>query len=177
LVEAGGNSIRTWGADGVGPLLDKAHQLGLTVTVGLWLGHERHGFDYQDDDAVVKQLEQAEASIKKYRHHPALLMWGIGNEMEGDGGNPAVWYAVNHIARMAKSLDPNHPTVTVVAEAAPRKIQSVHRFCPDIDVVGLNTYGGVASIGKRYLDAGGKKPYLVTEFGPPGTWETGSTKW
>src|SRR5437867_2576833 len=48
LAAAGGNSVRTWGADAVGPILDQAHQLGLTVTVGIWLGHERHGFNYHD---------------------------------------------------------------------------------------------------------------------------------
>ena len=48
LAAAGANSIRTWGGD-VGALLDDAHALGLTVTVGIWLGHERHGFDYTDE--------------------------------------------------------------------------------------------------------------------------------
>ena len=43
LEAAGGNSIRTWSAEKLEPILDEAHKLGLTVTVGLWLGHERHG--------------------------------------------------------------------------------------------------------------------------------------
>src|SRR4051794_7569590 len=43
LVDCGGNSIRTWGADeGLQRQLDEAHRLGLSVTVGIWLGHERH---------------------------------------------------------------------------------------------------------------------------------------
>src|SRR5690348_9550075 len=46
LVAAGGNSLRTWGADKLQGVLDEAQQLGLTVAVGIWLGHERHGFDY-----------------------------------------------------------------------------------------------------------------------------------
>ncbi len=45
LAAAGGNSIRTWGTDGLDEILDEAHRHGLTVTVGLWLGHERNGFD------------------------------------------------------------------------------------------------------------------------------------
>ena len=48
LAAAGANSVRTWGSDGAGKILDEAHALGLTVTVGIWLGHERHGFDYGD---------------------------------------------------------------------------------------------------------------------------------
>src|SRR5258708_5722394 len=33
LKEAGGNSLRTWGEDDLEPLLDRAQELGLTVTV------------------------------------------------------------------------------------------------------------------------------------------------
>ena len=40
LMAAGGNSIRTWSAEKLEPILDEAHKHGLTVTVGLWLGHE-----------------------------------------------------------------------------------------------------------------------------------------
>ncbi len=47
LADAGGNSIRTWDADKAGIVLDEAQRLGLTVTVGIWLGHERHGFRLQ----------------------------------------------------------------------------------------------------------------------------------
>jgi hypothetical protein len=178
LVARGGNSIRTWGASDLDTLLDKAHALGLSVTVGFWLGHERHGFNYQDNDSVTRQFEDARKAVLKYKDHPAVLMWAVGNEMEGNlGSNPAIWYAANHIARMCKELDPNHPTMTVVAELGGKKVANLHRFCPDIDIVGINTYGGIGSIGTRYAAAGGTKPYMVTEFGPPGTWEMGKEAW
>jgi hypothetical protein len=44
----GANSFRTWGADNLEAQLDEAHRLGLAVTVGIWLGHERHGFNYNN---------------------------------------------------------------------------------------------------------------------------------
>src|SRR5262245_1381199 len=50
LKRCGGNSIRTWGAENLGDVLDEAHEHGLTVLAGIWLGHERHGFDYNDAD-------------------------------------------------------------------------------------------------------------------------------
>ncbi|MDI1290707.1 MAG: glycoside hydrolase family 2 TIM barrel-domain containing protein, partial [bacterium] len=175
LAAAGGNSVRTWGADDIGPLLDEAHRLGMTVTVGIWLEHERHGFDYGNAEMVAAQLEKAKAAILKYKDHPAVLMWGIGNEMEGDGNDEAIWVAVNAIAKMAKELDPNHPTMTVVAEMGDKgqKVKNIHRLCPDIDIIGLNSYGGGPSIAERYKALGGTKPYIITEFGPNGTWEIG----
>ena len=176
LKAIGANSFRTWGADNLDKELDAAQKLGLTVTIGIWLGHADGGFNYNDADAVAAQYEMAKQAILKYRNHPALLMWGIGNEMEdGRGENAAMWEAVNNIAALAKKSDPNHPTMTVIAEIGGDKVKNINRFCPDVDVVGINSYGGGPSLAKRYAEAGGAKPYIVTEFGPAGTWETGKT--
>ncbi|MEL6545495.1 MAG: glycoside hydrolase family 2 TIM barrel-domain containing protein, partial [Myxococcota bacterium] len=179
LKAAGGNTTRTWDAEDIDALLDDAHRHGIAVVVGIWLGHERHGFDYQNVDRVAEQYERARRLILKYKDHPAVLMWGIGNEMEGfeAGDNAAIWSAVNNIAELAHRIDPDHPTLTVTAEIGGDRVKSINRLCPAIDIHGINSYGGVASIPKRYRELGGKKPYLVTEYGPPGSWEGGSTSW
>lgn len=179
LAEAGGNSIRTWSVDGLGELLDEAHRHDMTVCVGMWLGHERHGFDYQDEAAVTRQLDDCLNAVRRYKEHPAVLLWAIGNEMEGDGKNPAIWYAVNHIAREIKQLDPDHPTMTVIAELGEgeNKIRNIERFCPDIDIIGVNSYGGISSLDERYRASRVTKPYVVTEHGPHGPWEVGKTRW
>ena len=177
LKAAGGNSIRTWGAEHLDKTLDEAQSLGLTVTVGIWLGHARHGFDYTNAKQVEDQFEMARKAILQYKDHPAVLMWGIGNEMESMGSeeNAAIWSHVNGVAAMAHRLDPNHPTMTVVAEIGGKKITHIHRLCPEIDIVGINSYAGASTLPKRYKAAGGTKPYLLTEFGPPGIWESGKT--
>jgi hypothetical protein len=177
LAASGGNSIRTWGADGLGDILDEAHSQGLTVCAGLWLGHERHGFDYGDRAAVLDQLEASLEAVRRHKDHPALLMWGIGNEMEGDGSNPAIWRAVEEVAREVKRIDPAHPTMTVIADLGRDKVQSIDRFCPSIDIIGVNSYGGISTLGERYRATGGSKPYVVTELGPLGPWEVGKTSW
>jgi hypothetical protein len=179
LAKAGGNSVRTWGADKLDARLDEAHGLGLTVAVGIWLGHERHGFDYNNADQVAAQFEQARQIIERYKDHPAVLLWGLGNEMEGyeRGDNAAIWSAVNNLAALGKEIDPNHPTMTVIAEIGGDRVKNIHRLCPSIDIVGINSYGGVASLPKRYAEAGGKKPFIVTEFGPPGVWESQKNAW
>lgn len=177
LAEAGGNSIRTWGTDNLGVILDEARKHELAVCVGFWLGHERHGFNYQNEASVSKQLDDCLAAVRKYKDHPAVLLWGIGNEMEGDGKNPAVWYAVDHIARECKRIDPDHPTITVIAEPIDGKVRSIERFCPNIDIIGVNSYGSIDTLAERYRAAGGTKPYILTEFGPRGPWEVGKTAW
>jgi hypothetical protein len=174
LASLGGNSFRTWGADDLQRQLDEAQRLGLTVACGIWLEHERHGFSYSDAEFVARQKERARQTILKYKDHPAVLLWSIGNEMEGyqAGDNPAIWRAVNDIAALARQLDPNHPTMTVIAELGGKRVPCIHELCPDIDIVGINTYAGITSIPARYKEAGGLKPSVITEYGPPGTWET-----
>jgi hypothetical protein len=149
------------------------------VTVGIWLGHERHGFNYSDAEQVSAQYDRAREAIRKYKDHPAVLMWGIGNEMEGygRGDNAAIWSAINDIATMAHQLDANHPTMTVIAEIGGDRVKNIHRLCRAIDVVGINSYGGAASVPARYRKAGGSKPFVLTEFGPPGAWETEKNAW
>jgi hypothetical protein len=179
LAAAGGNSVRTWGADDIDERLDAAHALGLSVTVGIWLGHERHGFDYDDATQVRKQLEHARQTVLRYKDHPAVLLWGIGNEMEGFGAgdNPAIWKAVNEIAAMVKKLDPSHPTMTVTADLGGGRIHGVRKLCPAIDIHGINSYGGALTVAKRYRAGGATKPYVLTEFGPTGVWEIPKNEW
>lgn len=173
LHAAGANSWRTWGADNLDGELAEAQKLGMTVSVGLWLGHKDQGFNYSDAAAVAAQKETARKAILHYKDSPAVLVWAIGNEMETGGSedDPAMWNAVEDIAKMAHQLDPNHPTMTVVAELGGDKIKQLNAHCPDVDIVGLNTYAGGPSIAARYTAAGGIKPFIVTEYGPPGTWE------
>jgi hypothetical protein len=159
-------------------LLDEAQKRGLTVCAGIWLGHPRHGFDYHDPAQVAEQAEMVRQVVLRHKDHPALLLWGIGNEMEGDGKDPAIWSAVNDLAALAKRLDPAHPTMTVISEFGEgEKVRNLHRLCPDVDVVGINSYGPVATAAERYAKAGGTKPYVLTEFGPPGQWESEKTRW
>jgi hypothetical protein len=179
LAAAGANSVRTWGADDLEPLLDKAHALGLSVTVGIWLGHERHGFDYDNGFQVSEQLAAAEAIVRRYKDHPAVLLWGVGNEAEGfdTGDNPAIWRAINDVAAMIKRIDSDHPTMTVTAEIGGGRVRYLHEESPAIDVHGINSYAGALSLLKRYREAGASKPFVLTEFGPRGTWESATTKW
>ncbi len=178
LHDSGGNSLRTWGADGLEPTLAQAQALNMTVTAGIWLGQKQQGFNYHDPAAVASQYQTVRADILRYRNSPALLLWGLGNEMEvGDEDDADMWNAIEAIAKMAHQLDPNHPTMTVVAELGGDKIAQINKYCPDIDIVGINSYGGGASIAARYVKAGGVKPFVLTEFGPPGVWELPKNAW
>jgi hypothetical protein len=174
LARAGGNSFRTWGVGQDTPAkLKRARDNGLMVSLGFWLGHERHGFDYSDPQALARQKKKVREGVLKYRDHDQVLMWVLGNEMEGyeRGDDPRIWKHVQDLAAMVKSLDPSRPIMTVVAEINKHKVAAIHKHCPDVQIIGINSYGGAASIPDRYRQVGGEKPYVITEFGPPGPWE------
>lgn len=186
LAACGGNCIRTWDAASAErsmegkSLLDVAHEHDVAVTVGLWLGHERHGFRYDDEAQVARQRKDVEQAVRRIKNHPAVLMWGLGNEMEGPtgaGDSQAVWREVNHLARLIKKLDPDHPVMTVVANVNPAKIAAIQKHAPDVDILGVNAYAGAAGIGSALRQHGWEKPYCVTEYGLPGPWEVPHTDW
>jgi len=99
--------------------------------------------------------------------------------MEGfeDGDDPVIWAAVNDVAAMAKELDPHHPTMTVTAFVHGERIEYLHKRSPAIDIHGVNAYGGAQVVPERLRAGGATKPFVLTEFGPPGSWEVATTEW
>jgi Glycosyl hydrolases family 2, TIM barrel domain len=177
VVECGGNTIRTWSDDNAGKILDDAHAKGLTVCLGLWVGHERHGFDYNDKYAVAGQLEKFRETVTRYKDHPALLMWAVGNEMDLFYKNFRVWPAVEQIAKMIHETDPNHPTMTVTAGIDVAEVQMIREQCPSIDILGVNTYGDIGNVPDKIRSFGWRGPYMITEWGPNGHWESPKYEW
>ncbi len=177
LVSIGGNSIRTWSTDNAREVLDAAHAKGLTVMMGLWVQHERHGFDYNDKEKVRLQLEAFTQVVKELKDHPALLLWGVGNEVDLFYKNTSVWDAVNDIAKMIHEVDPNHPTCTVTAGLDPEEVRLIQAKAPHIDIYGINTYGDLGKVKEGIRKAGWQGPYIISEWGPNGHWEVSKTAW
>ena len=177
IAEYGGNSIRTWGTKNAQRELDSAHKYGLTVLMGLDVSSERHGFNYDDSAAIKKQLDRLREEIIKYKDHPALLAWAIGNELNLQYKNPKVWNAVNDISKMIHQLDPNHPTTTVLAGINKTLVDYIKERTPDIDLLSINTYAGLSNLPRTIIQSGWNGPYMVTEWGPTGHWEGLQTKW
>lgn len=177
LAQYGGNSIRTWSTQNADEVLSRADKLGLTVTMGLNVARERHGFNYDDTAAVKQQLEKLREQVRKYKNHPALLIWGIGNELNLNYSNPKVWNAVNEIAQMIHQEDPNHPVTTMLAGINKKEVEYIKERCPNLDLLSVQVYGGLASLPQQVRSAGWDGPYMVTEWGPTGHWEGLQTSW
>jgi hypothetical protein len=180
----GGNSIRI-GGDQLDALVAAAERLGLTVTIGIPMKKQREGFDYDDVAAVREQFEEAKAIVMRHKDSPATLIWGVGNELshgnvaDNTFTNLKVWNAVNDITRMIHELDPHHPVMTVIGTASLRRgdIKAIIERCPDLDLIGINSYRDIAEVPGWLLRDGWTKPYLITEWGNDGSWQVKKTKW
>ncbi|MEO0403879.1 MAG: glycoside hydrolase family 2 TIM barrel-domain containing protein [Bacteroidota bacterium] len=176
-VKVGANTIRTWGLENAKARLDEAHEKGLKVMMGIWMAHERHGFDYSNNWATQDQLKGVRQAVLELKDHPALLMWGVGNEVDLFYSDFNVWHATENIAKMIHEVDPNHPTCAVTAGIDVAEIQLIKMHAPSIDILGINTYGAIGTLKDQIDLYGWDKPYLVTEWGPTGHWEVQKTPW
>jgi hypothetical protein len=181
LREHGGNSFRTWGVPRnmaeAKAMLDRAWTNGLYVSMGLDVQHERHGFNYNDANAVARQLALLTKQVIALKDHPALLTWFIGNELNLDSKNPKVWDAVNEISRKIHQIDPNHPTTTALAGFNKSTLALIQQRAPDLDFICFQMYSDITRLPGSLAESGWDKPYIVSEWGATGHWECPKTDW
>ncbi|WP_408889834.1 glycoside hydrolase family 2 TIM barrel-domain containing protein [Myxococcus faecalis] len=182
LAALGVNTLRTWGVGPqTQPLLDAAHKHGLKVLVGLWMRHGQPGaedddsFDYLTDTAgMKKQREDTLESVRRYKDHPAVLAWGVGNEVILNSPNDAAKEAyarfLEGVVRDIKKVDDAHPVISV--DAWVLAVKWWEKLVPSLDAYGLNVYGrGLQALPEALRKEGATKPWLITEFGAQGEWD------
>jgi hypothetical protein len=180
----GGNSVRIWGGEpNLGELLDNAWYNHLSVTVGLYVGTVRHAFDFSDKETIKAQKEVVRKIVLEHKDHPAVLMWGIGNEVDimSEGkrsDDPIIWKVVNEFAKMVHELDQEHPTTTMIVPYR-MTIRNINKYCPEIDILSINTFGALQELDSKLKEPfwGWSGPYLISEWGATGWWEAKKTLW
>jgi hypothetical protein len=145
--------------------------------MGLEMRAERSGFDYGDPGAVAQQQRRMREQVLRYRNDPAVLAWVVGNELNLDARDRRVWDAVESATRMIHALDPHHPVLTTLAGLEPDVVAQVKARAPSLDLLGIQLYADLANLPAKLRAAQWTGPYLVTEFGPTGHWETAKTPW
>lgn len=178
LAEAGAKVIRVY-RESDAWVLDEAQARGLKVVMGLWVGHPRHGFRLDDGAALRAQEEDIRRFVMRYRGHPAIIAWGVGNEVETGETDPMpAWREVDRLAGVVKKLDPARPTMMVVADTGLDRLKLLADCCANVDLLGINLYAGaVFDLPQRLRSAGITKPVVVAELGALGQWQAGRKPW
>ena len=172
---AGANSIRTWDPSNADELLDRAQDLQMTVMMGIWLSHD--AADYADPCYTERKIDEVISLVERYRDHPALLMWSLGNEINLEGGDTnEAWMFLDDLARRIKEMDPNHPVISVIAYNK-STLDAISALAPHLDAVGINAYAAVDALRETIDRSFYQGPYIVTEWGVDGHWEATQTSW
>lgn len=181
LAARGANSFRTWHTaedpDAVRAMLDRAQRNGLMVAMGLHVGKERHGFDFDDAAAIQAQQARLLAQVRAYKDHPAVLMWVVGNELNLESRDPRVWDVVESLTTAIQAEDPSHPVMTPLAGFDPALAKLLRTRAPSLDLIGIQMYGDIGELPRKLKAAQWRGPYVVTEWGPTGHWESPETRW
>lgn len=178
----GVNTIRTWGTDdNTSELLDAAERHGIKVMVGIWMRHGKPGaegddrFNYlEDEEGKEDMYNSAIETVEMYKNHPAVLTWGVGNEvylnMATDAEKLEYSKFLERVCGAIKQKDASHPITSVEAWTFGMDWWKEH--VPSLDIYGLNSYGpGVQILGNEMVKRGIDKPYLIAEFGVTGEWD------
>ena len=173
----GANAFRTWGGSVENAKRDHARATELNMYVMQGIGLPKDSAQYNNEQFKERTRASVRALAEALKDEPNLLVWGIGNEIEhGTANTPAAWKFVNELALLIKSVDSRHLVSTVISHNA-KALNLIAEFAPDLDVVGVNSYGSISQLEKMVNDSKWKGAYIITEWGPTGWWETTRTQW
>lgn len=190
MKKAGVNTIRQFG--GIPPrwitYIYEKH--GIRTIVNHLMG--RYGFNvngvwyprtnYQDPATREALKQDFLAMVNEYKDTPGVLMFALGNENNyglewssfeienlpaGERQQEKAKYLYtlyDETMAAAKAVDPQHPYLIVNGDI--QYLDLVSRYCPHLDVLGVNSYRGVSFTDMWHrVHAELGKPVLLTEFG------------
>lgn len=173
----GANAFRTWGGSVESARRDHARAKELNMYVMQGIGLPKDSVQYNNEEFKARTRASVKALAEALKDEPNLLIWGIGNEIEhGTANTPAAWAFVNELGLLIKSIDSRHLTSTVISHNA-EALNLIAEYAPDLDVVGINSYGSIPQVEQMVENSMYEKAYIISEWGPTGWWETTRTAW
>lgn len=179
LCQAGVNTITGWDSDkGYNQdifdelTLDSAYKDGIGVVMPFFLPKDGN---YQDPQFTNQLMVSAAAKIARYKNHPAIRMWGVGNEVlndmppDPDMENAFLRFYLT-LADLFHAQDPNHPVIYREAEDrwVPLLVQALQAsgdMRPWL-LYGMNIYDrDPAPLLQQWPSYGLDRPLFISEFG------------
>jgi hypothetical protein len=169
-VETVQGDLPDWALD---RLLQYASDFGMKVIIGYWVQEEDFDASMVCNWADLEVAKQAFGRVvQKYKAHPALLAWGVGNEVHLAPAPGQEWFTwgvdinayLNALYTYVRTLDTAHPVMYAryVGENA-----EFSNLTADLIAVNAYTHSAADLVGLGEFDppppAG--KAYLLGEFG------------
>lgn len=186
----GANTIRRYGSSIYDRnILNEARAQNLKVLYGFWLDQD---IDYFAGDPKLRKYEDGiQNTVRNNRDNSAVLAWTLGNEVWGllkhKFAQPyltEVRHAhinfVEGLAQKIHEIDPRR-AVFVAHEHSDQlagTLSDFRRGAPSLDFIGVNSYyeSRISRLDGVVCEFDSARPYLITEFGPEGYWDSRLTK-
>lgn len=182
LKKIGINSIRVYDTLNLASVLDSAQHYGISIMAGISLPKSKWVQTYYSNPKNTEiLLKNYSKIVRKYKNHPALLAWCLGNELDWPY-RPTYrhfYQSYNTILDMIKKEDPNHPVTTAITNFERRKVINLLLKVPKLDFISINTFSKMHFLKNDlekfawFWDA----PFMITEWGVDGYWEKNFTSW
>lgn len=186
IKEMGANTIRRYD-HGIYDrnILTIAEEYDLNVMFGFWFDTQ---IDYYKDSIRVQEyIENTLEKVMQYKDRNSIIAWSLGNETWGllkhNYSKPYLTKVRQGYVRMIETLakriheiDPTRPVFSCMEHEEyqlPGELAAFHDAVPSIDVIGINSYykEQISNLNKVFYQFDSIRPYLVSEFGPPGYWD------
>ncbi|WP_189360677.1 glycoside hydrolase family 2 TIM barrel-domain containing protein [Algibacter mikhailovii] len=182
LSKIGGNTIKVYDTINLKSVLDRAFENQLAVIVDIRLPKYNEKYNaYSDQNQNDKLKQEVKKLVLKYRNHPALLCWNLGNEID----YPFVLIknsfinTYNQLIDIIHTNDPNH-LISTTLTASVKQTLAIHYHSPNLDLLGFNTFGALKRLDlvlERVNLIREPLPFYIGEYGYNGPWEQESTSW
>lgn len=186
IKKMGANTIRRYNP---GPyddnILNIAAEKDMKVMYGFWFDPKTDYF--RDTNEVKVEIERVLRTVEKYKNHPAILAWNVGNETWGllkhQFYKPYLTTVrqeyikmLEYLAQRIHEIDPAHPVMTSFEHEEFQirgEFASFRDLAPSLDIIGVNSYYDeqIKELANIATQMEPDRPYMVTEFGPRGYWE------
>ena len=182
LKESGGNTARIYDTTNLKKKLDLAEELDLAVVVDIPMPKHNTDSEFYEDPDLFRQLEVKVAEVvRRYKDHPALLYWNLGNELYYPYffNRTAFFERFNYLIDLIHEIDPNHPVSTTTIGANKLRVLSIELMSPQLDFISFNSFGVLSSFSEKLkpITPFWDGPHVITEWGVNGPWEAETTAW
>ena len=181
LAASGGNTVFIWDTTVMEQTLNNAAKYNVSVIAGLDVPDGELTDWYKDESKVNKLFDAYERIVNKYKSHPALLAWGLGNELRMPISSHSSYFlnAYNRFLKMIHEQDPDHPVTTTIINYQKQSLLNIRWKIRDLDFISINTYNRIKDIHweMRRLKLIWDGPFLISEWSPNGGWESETTVW
>ena len=181
LAACGGNTISLWDTLRFEQTFAEAAKNNIAIIAGLDIpGGENYEF-YNDTKKTNKLLSSYEFIVRKYKNHPSLLAWILGNElkMPFSSNSSSFYKTYNRLLDMIHKEDPNHPVTTTIINYQKGSILNINWKIRNLDFISINTYNRLKEVPEQLSLVSGiwNGPFLISEWSPNGGWESKKTLW